>query len=442
MNDYRYLLDKSSRKFVCPDCNRKRFVKYIDTETGLYLPDQYGRCDKGDGHYFLNPYSDGYARNVEEQKTGNATNFISSSRPHRKPQPQPEPVYFDFETFKKTLQPERYKKNTFIQNLLHKVAHPFNAKDVTKVIELYRLGTVAKGDWMGAITLPYIDIRDNVRTIQVKRFDNENHTTRTGKLDKVILSGLKMENRTPPGWLTSYIEYGDSQGYFTCLFGEHLLSRYPKNPVALVEAPKTAIYGTLYIGLPKTDKDLLWLAVYNKSSFSFEKTKVLDTRNVIVFPDLSEDGSTFKEWDTKAKEYQKKIPKARFYTSDFLEQLATKEDRAAGSDLADILIKNDWRKYRKNIRKEPQAPTSIEGTRITEATSSSTVEKSVFSHRVNENDGSFKLEAHKDYTRAQILQAIADIQPEKDSKALLAEMISDNRLHWCSTTEVIYYIPF
>ena len=62
MNEYRYILEKGSRKHFCPSCKKKRFVRYIDTYTGEYLPEEYGRCDKGDGHYFLNPYSDGYSK--------------------------------------------------------------------------------------------------------------------------------------------------------------------------------------------------------------------------------------------------------------------------------------------------------------------------------------------------------------------------------------------
>ena len=43
---YQYTLEKGSVKYYCPNCKAKTFVKYIDTETGEYLPEQYGRCDR------------------------------------------------------------------------------------------------------------------------------------------------------------------------------------------------------------------------------------------------------------------------------------------------------------------------------------------------------------------------------------------------------------
>lgn len=55
MNNYRYKLDKSSKKHNCPQCGKKRFVKYIDEETGQYLPDHYGRCDREDECNYHNP---------------------------------------------------------------------------------------------------------------------------------------------------------------------------------------------------------------------------------------------------------------------------------------------------------------------------------------------------------------------------------------------------
>ena len=376
---HQYSLEKGSKKHHCPDCNKKTFVLYIDTETGDYLPEQYGRCDRESNcSYHLNPYSDGYAKAILEQERGNRWDLPNNWKPQRKkvtPQPPPEPVLFDFDTFKQTLQPERYEKNTFIQNLFYRVQFPFEVDEVTKVIQLYRLGTVANGYRAGANTFPFIDIKGNLRAVQVKQFDEQNHTTGTDFLHSIIEKHHTRNNKSLPEWLEAYTKQDKR---ISCLFGEHLLSKYHSNPVALVEAPKTAVYGTLYFGLPETPESLIWLAVYNKSSFSFDKLKVLKGRFVYVFPDLSKDGNTFKEWETKAKEYESRLPGTRFIFSDLLEQLAPERDKSEGNDLADYLIKQDWRLFRKrNIQEQPPQPEPKKVTKVTKVTHQQNI---LFSH--------------------------------------------------------------
>lgn len=379
---HRYSLEKGSKKHHCPECGKKRFVRFIDTTTGEYLPEQYGRCDRESKcSYHLNPYLDGYAKAIweQEQKVTGVTKVTVLKqkyfRTQPKPQPTPEPVFFDFETFKQTLEPERYEKNTFIQNLFYRVQFPFEVDEVTKVIQLYRLGTVANGYRAGANTFPFIDIKGNVRAVQVKQFDEQNHTTGTDFLHSIIEKYHTRNNKPLPEWLEAYTKQDKR---ISCLFGEHLLSKYHSNPVALVEAPKTAVYGTLYFGLPETPESLIWLAVYNKSSFSFDKLKVLQGRFVYVFPDLSKDGSTFKEWETKAKEYESRLPGTRFIFSDLLEQLAPERDKSEGNDLADFLIKLDWRDLRKQpIQEQPPQPEPEKVTKVTKVTPQQNI---IFSH--------------------------------------------------------------
>jgi hypothetical protein len=336
--NYKYSLDKSSKKHLCPQCNKRRFTLYIDTETNEPLPAIYGKCDRSDNcTYHLNPYKDGYAK---DQLAGDKQAI------DWKPKPKAKPIYFDLETFKQTLNPERYEINTFIENLLKTVKFPFDIESITKVIELYYLGTVAKGYLTGANTFPFIDINGNVRAVQVKQFDKANHTTQTNFLHSIIEKHHTRNKTALPAWLQAY---NKNESKVSCLFGEHLLSKYPNNPIALVEAPKTAIYGTLYLGQPEHPKNFIWLAVYNKSSFSIDKLKVLKGRDVFVFPDLSKDGSTYKEWETKAKEYQKLLTGTRFVFSDLLERLATKEQKEQGADIADVLINLDWKAFRKDF---------------------------------------------------------------------------------------------
>jgi hypothetical protein len=353
-NSYRFTLEKGSRKHLCPNCNKKTLVRYVEIGTNDYLPEQYGRCDRESKClYHLNPFSDGYAKKIweQEQKVTGVTKVTVSTQKYFRTKPKPQPthklVYFDFETFKQTLKPESYEKNTFIQNLFYNVLFPFEVDEVTEVIQLYRLGTVAKGYRAGANTFPFIDIKGNVRAVQVKQFDEQNHTTATDFLHSIIEKHHTRNNKPLPVWLDTYTKQDKR---ISCLFGEHLLSKYPSNPVALVEAPKTAVYCTLYFGLPESPESLIWLAVYNKSSFSFNKLKALQNRDVFIFPDLSKGGNTFKEWESKAKEYETRLPGTRFTFSDLLERKATETERKQGLDLADYLIRYDWRQFRKQAK--------------------------------------------------------------------------------------------
>lgn len=336
IKEFRYKLETGSRKHLCPNCSKKTFVRYYDTETNDLIPNQYGRCDRENKcKYHLNPYADDY------HKTQKAT------KPNFKP-PVPiisEPVFFDFDTFKRTL--SNYDKNVFIQNLLSNVPFPFDASQITDVIETYRLGTVSIGYRAGAVTFPFIDVSGNVRAVQVKQFDKDNHTTGTDFLHSMIEKHHKRKNEPLPEWLNRYLE---QDRRVSCLFGEHLIPKHPRKIIALAEAPKTAIYGSLYF------PDLLWMAVYNKSSFSINRIKVLQGKTVLVFPDLSKGGETFNEWKTKAEIFEKQLPNTKFIFSDLLERLAPEADRNNGNDLADFLIKLDWKQFKPIDKPEPLKP--------------------------------------------------------------------------------------
>lgn len=348
-----YQLEPGSKKHLCPSCGKKRFVRYVENDTGNYLPEQYGRCDReANCGYHLNPYKDGYGleeKGLQEQKP-KATNY------------KPKPVrafanaFIPFSVLQRTLHAECYERNSFIQNLLKNVAFPFSAKDVEGVVELYYLGTISKGYRSGAVTLPFIDRSGNVRTVQVKQFDKTNHTTGTDFLHSMVEKQCNENDQALPEWLQAYLK---NESKVSCLFGEHLLAKYPVNPVALVEAPKTAIYSTLYFGFPDLPDNLLWLGVFNLSSLKLEKCKVLEGRRVVLFPDLSKDGHAFKLWSAKAAEFEKALPGTKFTVSDLLERHANASERQKGLDLADFLIKQDWRVFRPEQGEVPSVPRPI-----------------------------------------------------------------------------------
>lgn len=347
-NDYRYVLEKGSKKHPCPGCTKKTFVRYIDTSTGGYIPDQYGRCDREvNCGYQLSPYHDDYAKSKKE-----STSYIPPVRTSVTQQgDQQFPIPFN--VLNETLQIENYEKNTFIQNLLHRVNFPFKASMIEEAISQYYLGTIGNGYREGAITFPFIDVTGKVRAVQVKQFNEANHTTATDFLHSIIEKDCQKNNTAPPPWLDAY-KKNDLK--VSCLFGEHLLSKHPLNPIALVEAPKTAVYGTLYFGLPSNPKNFLWLAVYNLSSLNITKCKALQNRNVILFPDLSKEGKAFELWSNRAEELNVSITSSRFIVSDFLEKRATETDRQNGLDLADYLILQDWKKFEPSLKIKVDVP--------------------------------------------------------------------------------------
>lgn len=183
---------------------------------------------------------------------------------------------------------------------------------------------------------------------KVLTFDEANHTTKTSFLHGILKYQYQQRGEALPDWLPAY-ELNELK--VSCLFGEHLLSKYPSNPVALVEAPKGAIYGTLYFGLPNVPERFLWLAVYNLSSLNVVKCKALEGRQVVLFPDLSKDGKAFELWNSKLKELNT-IKGARFTISGLLESKASEAERLNGCDIADYLITKDWRLFRESEKSE------------------------------------------------------------------------------------------
>lgn len=338
MNDYRYTLEPGSKKFHCPECEQKRFVRYIDRETGNYLPEHYGRCDREiNCGYHLNPLADGY-RSSDKKYT-------------LRPKPRNAPDHHSaltatlpiLEVFADTMNLEGYDINQFIHNLRFGEQHPFSNEDVSKVIFLYGLGTIMEGYRKGAITFPFFDIDDNLRAIQVKQFDRDNHTTGTDYIHSIIEKQHREQGKALPNWLQTYLK---ADKKVSCLFGEHLLAKYPNSTIALTEAPKTAIYGTLYRGFPDNPDNPIWLAVGALSYFTLDRVQVLKNRKVILFPDLSKDGIAFRKWQEKAIRFQEEVPGLIIEISDLLEKNCSEQEKEKGFDIADYLRKMNWEKIK------------------------------------------------------------------------------------------------
>jgi len=167
---------------------------------------------------------------------------------------------------------------------LYNVPYPFLKEDVSRIIELYKIGTAPDG----RVCFPFIDKAGNVYGIQEKIFDRRNNTDKSRKYNTswihARLTHNTYKNKPLPGWLEYY---NKNKKPMKCLFGEHLLNSYPENIIVLVEAPKDAIYGTLYFGFPEDENGLLWLATGSLGAFTYDRVKALVGRTILVCLDLS-----------------------------------------------------------------------------------------------------------------------------------------------------------
>jgi len=302
-------------------------TRYIDQMNGEYLPEIFGRCDRSDlcGYHQI----------------PSSANFIDFDLNGWTPPPKKaiETVYFDSDTYSHCMNKDRFKYNQFINYLSNR----YNENEIEKACQMYQIGTITKGKYSGSVTFPFIDPDNNIRTVQVKKFDDNNKTIDQTFLHSIIEYHYKTKGEFYPEWLKKYI---DQESKVSCYFGSHLLKQYPINPIVLVEACKTAIYGTLQFGFPDFSfQNPIWLATYSKDCYSEERSQVLSGRKVLVIPDTSFTGKTFNEWKTKSELYSQKWD-FQFTMFDVLENFATSEEKVNGLDIADVIIKAERNTYK------------------------------------------------------------------------------------------------
>jgi hypothetical protein len=121
-------------------------------------------------------------------------------------------------------------------------------------------------------------------------------------------------------------------------FGEQLLKREKRKPIAVVEAEKTAVIASIFI-----DK-FLWIAVGGKSYLKAEKLRRFQGRKIILYPDA--DG--FELWTAEATEASK--IGLNVEVSRIIEDTAFDNEKKNGFDLADYLIRCEtqaqkWNEY-------------------------------------------------------------------------------------------------
>ena len=318
MSEYRYILEPYKGKDTrhdCPSCgNKKQFARYIDTETGQYLANDVGRCNR------LNECGHHKTPKDYFNTNGIKTDFRRSSP---KPPPPPVPIsYIEEAYFMSTL------KTPLENNLLKYLLSIFDIELVDELLEMYYIGT--SEHWSGGTTIFWqLDEKENIRTGKLIKYNET-----TGKrLKKPFIH---------TNWIHSILKL-ENYNLKQCFFGAHLIDR-PENKskiIGIVESEKTAIISAGHF------PNMIWLASGSAEGINEYKLRALKGRKVILYPDTSKDIKMFNKWEQKALQYNLDI-------STYLEDNTTDEEKAEGLDIADFLTKQTLIKVDKEPETEPE----------------------------------------------------------------------------------------
>jgi hypothetical protein len=310
MIEYKFGLDKSSKKFVCPLCEKRRFVKYLEISTNNYLSDDCGRCDRESAC--------GY-----HKKPIGADTIITFNKTEI---PKSKPDYINSDLVPKSL--KKYDEN----NLIKFLYNHFPKEQVEKCISNYKIGTSKL--WNGATIFWQIDEIKNVHTGKIMLFNEI-----TGKRVKEPTAYIS--------WVHKKINKQDYQ-LQQCLFGLHLLNA--KNAIfmhnlnakhakmscktyGITESEKTAIIMSMFI------PNVIWMSTGSKQNFKLALMQPLKNENIIVYPDKGE----FTDWNNKTLQLQKLGFKIK--CSSIVEDSSYEN----GTDLADIYFTLEKTKTEKII---------------------------------------------------------------------------------------------
>jgi len=288
MENFKYQLAKKGKK-ICPACERKSYVLYIDTMTGEPLHSTVGKCDRADncGHHYT----------PKQYFTDN--NMTFDKKEYSRPllmTPKPQPSYIDADVFKKSL--KSYDQNNLITYLCSIVGD----EAAGKAIQRYFIGT--SKHWEKSTVFWQIDATGKVRAGKIMQYD-----PLTGKRVKKPINRIT--------WVHSAMklsEFNLSQ----CLFGEHLLK--DNKPVAIVESEKTAIIASCYV------PSFIWLACGGCGNLNITRCKPLKGKKVVLFPDNGKSA----EWSEKARELST-------ICSVSVSNILEREGVETGADIADYL---------------------------------------------------------------------------------------------------------
>lgn len=191
----------------------------------------------------------------------------------------------------------------------------FQHQTVEWLTEEYHIGCYSMNGTDDYTVFPNIDTQGRVCNLKVQHYETDTNSPRFAHSNQGTYWLGSM-------WAKEGKLLRDAVFRSECLFGEHLLPRYPDCLVVLVESPKNALFGAL--AYPQ----LLWVAAGNKWMLKREVLQPLKGRDVIVIPDCDAVG----EWKTIINGM---ADLANFTVSDFCQRVAP--ENQPKFDIADYI---------------------------------------------------------------------------------------------------------
>lgn len=230
------------------------------------------------------------------------------------PPPPPPPMELKRELVKKTMDERSYARN-FIMWLWQL---PWSSQQRERFNDV--LWQYCVGGWKdGRVVFWLIDADGVPRAAKLMKYNEDGHR----------------DKESHPGWIYNQAglrEEYDPEGHTILkpLFGGHLLKRYPKADIHIVESEKTAIFCAIYFG---DMEHHLWLATAGKGNLKEELLAPLiaKRRTIALHPD--KDG--IEDWD----ERRKAIGYDRSYIDKSVLTLQWKPQDGEKADVADVLVR-------------------------------------------------------------------------------------------------------
>ncbi len=278
---YKYELRKGSKKEICPNCGKKRFVPFVLASDGKTpAGEQFGRCDRESScAYFKYPKSNGI----------NPDWVAPPEKAYEPPRPDFIPKDLVEATFNK------FRSNTFFMWLVKL----FGSDKALELQATYNIGT-AKGN--GTIFWQQ-DSEGNFRTGKVMYYGKD------GRRDKNRNSWY-LHNQVKPDFELHQV-----------FFGEHLIKENPDKPIALCESEKSAVLMSAY------EPDYIWLGAGGANMLNNYRLLRLP-RLDLVSPDQGE----FDLWERQTNSFIGRKMDTR------VENAFREGELEAGADILDLIL--------------------------------------------------------------------------------------------------------